>query len=565
MSGAGPCRAASALVVVCVTASIAAPARAQERERTCTLVLEPTTDSTESVSIEVEPDMYVTHVRGGLRWTCGAARMVADSAVRYEQDGRLEMIGSVDYRDSTRTLVADSVTYFERADRMEARGSVLLTRRATGSTLEGPRVEFLRISGDRARRTVATERPLLTLRRDTAASDTSPPVRVRGDRIVLRGDEEARVRGDVRIRRPDMQARSDSALFRMEEEVGELYGSPEVTGEAWRLRGETIRTGFEGGELRSVLAEEEAHATGEDFELFAPRIRARTEGREIERLWAYGEQRPVAYSPPYRLAADSLEFDFERGQIEELRALSDANAVEVGDEIPDEPRGGIALSPGDRSWVTADSITLRFAGPSAGADSAAAPGEGPAGVAVSDRAGTPTRVGADAGDPGILAPVDSLVDVTGPAPAAEETAAARPDSAPTGAEAASAGRTGSADGRQLRTLRAVGRARAYYLLDPDEAGDPPGIHYQLGREIVIHFEDGEAVRLEGKDAVGVHADPTGEGAPAGAPPDTSPPAPGDTVPPPPADTAGRDTAPAPPDTTPEPRADAARGERGRER
>ncbi len=512
------------------------------QERSCRLILEPTTDSTESVSVEVEQDTYVTHVRGGLRWTCGSARMVADSAVRYEGDGRLEMIGSVDYADSARTLLAERVTYYEREDRIVARDDVRLTRRATGSRLEGPRVEFLRVSGDEVRRTVATGRPRMWLRRDTASADTAPPVRIDGDRIVLLGEEEARVEGNVVIRRRDVEARSDSAVFRPEDETGVLRGSPEVTGETWRLTGRTIRMRFEDDELREVVTEEDGHAVGDDFELFAPRIRARTAGGAVERIWAYGEERPVAFSPPYRLTADSLDVAFVAGDIDRVRAVRDADAVEVGDDRPEDPRASIPLTAGDRSWVAADTITLEFASAVPPSDSVAPGGEGLVpdaggagrGNGPGDRGPPPPGEGDRPED--ALAPVDSLVDVTG-APGGE--AGGAPGAAPRDTSA-DAGGGGTGD-REIETVRAAGHARAYHLLEPDRSGGRPAKHYQRGRTIVIRFEGGEATRLEGTDAVGVHLDPTGDGQDAGA--GTPGPA-GDSLP---GDGAPTDTAP--PETT----------------
>lgn len=538
---APPVRAAAAAVAAAaaLAAADAGGVDAQEPrggdERSCRLILQPTTDSTESVSVEVEPETYVTHVRGGLRWTCGTSTMVADSAVRYEGDGLLEMIGSVDYADSVRTLRAGRITYHEREDRIVAEEDVRLTRRATGSRLEGPRVEFLRVSGEEVRRTVATGRPRMWLRRDTAAADTAPPVRIDGDRIVLVGEEEARVRGDVVIRRRDVEARSDSAVFRPEEETGVLRGGPEVTGESWRLTGRTIRMRFEDDELREVVTEEDGRAVGDDFELFAPRIRARMADGSVDRIWASGEQRPVAFSPPYRLTADSLEFTFLGGEIDRVRAVRDADAVEVGEERPEDPRASIPLTAGDRSWVAADTIVLAFASPVPRADSVTSPGadsllpgaddpgaeDGPGGRAAPS---VPAGEGGRAG--GGLAPADSLVDVTGPPP---------PASPDTAGDARPAGGAGPGD-REIETVRAAGDARAYHLLEPDRPGGRPAKHYQRGSTIVIHFEDGEAVRLEGTQAVGVHLDPTDEGpaarpgpgrdsvpggGPGAAPPDTA--------------------------------------------
>lgn len=522
----GASATAAALLALLSTVLCSVPLAAQEdgRPRNCRLVLASTTDSTRSVTVEVAEGRYVTHVGGGLRWTCGGSRMVADSAVRHEAERRLKMIGHVDYRDSVRTLLADTVTYYEAADRIVAEGDVRLTRRASGSTLRGPRIEFFRATGEGPQRTVATGRPHMTIRPDTAARDTSPPVEVDADSVVLVG-EEARTWRDVVITRPDTRATADSAFFHREEGLGELYGSPEVVGETYRLTGRTIQTGFEGGELRTVEAIEEARAVGDDFRLFAPRIRARLRDDELQRLWAVGEGGSVAFAPPYRLSADSLQFAFAGGEIDTLAAVGGARAVEVGDSLPEDPLAEIPLSAGERSWMAADTLRFDFgpreAGPEAAGGRATAvrpdslpaaptapPGRDARGAARDRRAATDSVEGADGGP--------------GPAAAADRD-------------------------RQIERLTGLGDARAYYILEPDAENERPGLHYQRGRRIVIHFEDGEARRLEGRTAIGVHLDPT-EG--RGVQPDTAPEVPPREVPrAPPTDSLPAEVDTMPPDTT----------------
>ncbi len=445
-------RAASAAALSVLLAVVAGPAAAQQPggQRACTLVLTPASDSTRSVSVEVAADQYVTYVGGGLNWSCGDARSYADSAVKYDRERRLEMIGSVDYEDALRTLTADTVTYFQNQDRILARGRVELLRKSSGATLSGPRVEFYRASGGPVRRTVATGRPRLRVYPDTtpAARDTSEPVLVDADRIELLAGDEARARGEVEITRPDLDATADSAHFVMDEGTGILYGSPRVVGEGVTLTGQTIRTAFSQGELEEVFAEREATATGEDFRLFSDRIRGRLENRQIERMWAFGEGHSVALAPPNRLAADSLAFAFAGGRIDTLYALGDAQAVEIGPGGASEERRPAPLGAGERSWVAGDTLTLSFA-----ADTGA----------VEDTAGS------------------------GPVAAAD-------DSVPGAGES------------ELRSLRARGSARAYRVLASEDGGRPAR-HYQIGSEIVVSFRDGAARRVEGDRAIGVHLDP----------------------------------------------------------
>lgn len=482
------------------------PVGAQEGEggnRSCTLRLQPT-DSTEARRIETGPETYITHVWGGLVWTCGDARMEADSAVKYDLDARLEMIGSVDYRDSIRTLTSREMEYFQREDRIVARGDVFLTRLASESTLEAPRVEFFRAMGPGPQRTLATGRAHMVFHTDTVPPRDGPPVVVDADEAEFLGEREVRAWGDVQITRPDLEATADSAVFRREEGTGELFGSPEARSEGFTLAGERLRTLFDEGEIDRVEAVGDARASGEGFELFAPRIVARVAEEEVEEMWAFGEGRVAALSETYRLGGDSIRFVFVDGAIDSLRSVGEATALQVGDDPPDDPRAEPVLDvEGSRSWVTGDTVTLSFE---------PADGDGAPPTALPDSA------------------------------AASDTTS---DSAGTTASGAAADTSSRA---RLRSMRAIGNARAYYVVASESAGTD-GLtggarDYMLGSEIVVHFRNGEVDRVEGRQAIGIHLDPAEGGGTGGA---TG------------ADTAGTDTPPAdttaapdtvvPPDTT----------------
>lgn len=492
----------------------ASPLGAQEGgagSRGCTLRLQPT-ESTEARRIETGPETYITHVWGGLVWTCGDARMEADSAVKYDLDARLEMIGSVDYRDSIRTLTSRELEYFQQEDRIVARGDVFLTRLASESTLEAPRVEFFRAMGPGPQRTLASGRAHMVFHTDTVPPRDGPPVVVDADEAEFLGEREVRAWGDVQITRPDLEATADSAVFLREEGTGELFGSPEARSEGFTLAGDRLRTLFDEGEIDRVEAVGDARATGEGFELFAPRIVARIAEEEVEEMWAFGEGRVAALSETYRLGGDSIRFAFVDGAIDSLQSVGGATALQVGDDPPDDPRAEPVLDvEGSRSWVTGDTVTLSFEP----ADDEGPPPAGPPDSAATDGDTTSDSAG-----------------TTAPDAAADTSTRAR-----------------------LRSMRAIGSARAYYVVSSDSAGTS-GLaggarDYMLGSEIVVHFRDGEVDRVEGTQAIGIHLDPVegaGTGSATGADTtgaDTT--AASDTVVPP--DTAAVPDTVAPPDTT----------------
>lgn len=457
-------------ILLLVSSPEAAPAQ-DAQDRGCVLVLQPT-ESTRSQSRRVGPELYVTHIGGGMRWTCGESRMVADSAVHYDREERLVMIGDVDYRDSIRTLTSERLTYFEREDRLLAEREVVLTRLASGSVLRGPRVQFFRSMEGEVRRTVATGRPHLTL----PPENEGDPAEVRADSLVMLGDEVAWGWGDVRIERPDMTATADSAFFRMTEGLGELYGSPVVTGEEYRLSGDTIRTRFADGELRETEALGDARAEGEDYELFSERIRAHLVDETIERLRAVGAGPSVALSVPYRLSGDSLDFAFTEGDLDSLVAVGGASAVEIEDR-PEDPLAEIPLAvSGERSWVTGDTLTFLMGTAPADPSAARGPRE--------------DQRGEDRGEEPV---------------AAEEREG-----------------TEEASERRLERIRAVGDARAYYLLGGGDGEGEDGAateaqgrrerNYLIGREIEILFESGTVSRVIGQNAIGIYLGTLEEGA-----------------------------------------------------
>lgn len=472
-----PRRGLAFLAAVGMTLPAATAGQEAAERPSCPLVFE-SLGETRSVSREVAPGFYVTHVGGRMRWTCAQSRMEADSAVKYDRAARLEMIGDVDYVDSVRTLTSRRLTYHERENRIVAERDVELTRRASGAVLRAPRVEFFRAGSGRVERTVATGRPHLVLPPEEGEGDS---FEVDGDSAVFLGEEEARVYGDVVVQRRDLHATADSATFLIGEGKGFLFGEPEVTGEEIRLRGERIRTLLDEGELREVEAVEAARASGEEFRMFASRILARLREGEPERIHAHGEGRSVSVSEEYRLAGDSLDFAFVGGALERVIAVGSASAVEM-EEIPEDPTVEVPLTvAGGRNWVSGD--TIHF---------------------ILERSGSES-----------------------------DSAAARARATPDTADAPGAAEDGRRDrSRRLDRIRAVGSARAFYLVESDTAGaEEDSRDYVIGEEIEIVFREGEVDRVIGRQAIGIHLDPAGPGGrepappPAGAGQDTTPPAP----------------------------------------
>ncbi len=480
-------------------------AGAQPATQGCTLVMQPT-GQTESVSLRVseETDAYITHVWGGMRWTCGTATMTADSAVRYDVDRRVEMFGSVRYRDSIRTMDSDRLDFYEIDDRMIAREDVLLTRLASGSTLRGPHVTFLRAVSGIAERTTATGRPHMILLPEPGRE--GKPVDVDADRVDMFGERIAWAWGGVVIERSDVYAEADSAFFDMDAGTGVLYGSAYARQQDLELEGDTIRLRFTDDELEEVRALGSGRAIGEEFEILSEEIRAQLVASELDQVWAFGPGRSLATSASYVLGADSLRIGATAGRLDSIVAVGQGSAVEV--ETPDLSLGEPAQTTEGGNWVVGDTLIILFAKETA---------EPP----------DPEESGA-------------------PIPAGVETPPASPDD--------------SAGTQTIERLLAIGDARSLYLVEGESGPSGPlSRNYLIGEQIDVEFREGKARRVSAVRAIGVYlepaapgpatVDPEFEGDPGAVPaiqpdslppiqpdsvspaePDSSPPAPTDSIP-----------------------------------
>jgi len=449
------------------------------------------TGQTESVSLRVsgDSDAYVTHVWGGMRWTCGTATMTADSAVRYDVDRRVEMFGSVRYRDTIRTMDSDRLDFFEDDDRMIARQDVVLTRLASGSTLRGPHVTFLRAVSGIAERTTATGRPHMILLPEPG--EEGKPVDVDADRVDMFGERIAWAWGGVVIERSDVYAEADSAFFDMDAGAGVLYGNAFARQQDLELEGDSIRLRFTDDELEEVRALGSGRAIGEEFEILSEEIRAQLVASELDQVWAFGPGRSLATSASYVLGADSLRIAATAGRLDSIVAVGQGSAVEV--ETPDLSLGEPARTTDGGNWVMGDTLIILFA-----KGTAEAPGL--------EEPGAPALGGVEA------------------PPASPEDSAGK---------------------QSIERLLAIGGARSLYQVEGESGPSGPlSRNYLIGEQIDVEFREGKARRVSAVRAIGVYlepgapsagvVDPEFEDDPAAVPteqPDSVPPAEADSLPP----------------------------------
>lgn len=436
-------RAGRAVLLATLVAAVG-PRGAAAQER-CPLRI--TAPSASSVGTAGGEGAYTTYLGGGtVTLRCGGAVMTGDSAVHFESEQRAEMVGGVDYRDTTRTLTADRLTYYEPNGQVVAQGDVELVRLATRATLRGPRVSFFRAgAGGGVGRTLATGRPHMVMPPERG---TGPPIEVDADEAEFLGDTVALARGDVTIRRPDFEATADSARFA--DETGRLFGRPVVTARGMRLEGDSIHAGLASAGVDRLHAFGDARGEGEAVELEAEEILILTSSAadEVERIEAYGD-RALAAAEAFLIAGDSLDIRFAAGQLDSVTATGAARSFQlddaeeggqdVGDALLAEPEAGLS---DETSWIEGDTLRAWFEAP---------PGAG-----------------------------------------------AGPD-----------GAAGGENSARIRRLLARGAARSYFAAVRDTArSHRASRNYIVGERIDIRFVDGEPAEVTADQAIGVFLEPS---------------------------------------------------------
>lgn len=303
---------------------------------------------------------------GGVRLLCRGTsiRMSADSVASYNGGQRVDFVGRVRYRDSTLTLDADRGTYFKDGERWEARGNVRTANLRTGSTLEGPSVDyFRRVQGLRdTTEMVAVSRP--TIRYVAADSGTSAadsadrePYVIVGDRVRLKGDDRIWASGKVTVMRSDMDARADSMSLDTRSGWQEgvlLRERPVFRGmdrDTFDLVGDRIDFGLDNRALRVVTSAGKAEARSEDRTLTAERIQLHVRERKVRRTYAWGGKEPqaTATGDAYAARGDSLVFESPEEHLERLTAIGNAWVAAKADSAS-----------GDRDWVAGDTVIARM-------------------------------------------------------------------------------------------------------------------------------------------------------------------------------------------------------------
>ena len=486
--------------------SIPAPEEAREgiapAMGECTLRWRPLEADTRSFTNRDVAGEHVTHLSGRYLWTCGSAAMEADSAIKRDGPRQVELIGRVVYEDTIRTLKSDRLLYFQLSDFIIVEDNVELVRLVDGSTLTGPRVEFLRAVSGVDAFTTAPGRPTVTFYPEHGES--GEPFEVEADVAVFAGEDEARFAGDAVISRSDFNARADTASLTREDGLGVMWGEPWIEAEGIRLEGDTIRFRSENEELEEVRAIGGGYAAGENYEVRAEAIDIELDNRDVKHVWAHGEGLGEADSGSHVLYGDSLHFVMYRSQIDTAYSVGDAVAIQ-------------------RDTTVARPDTL--AGPTE-SDSAAAPRDSAAaatGTEADAEAEAEVELGRAEAAESEESQESQETEETEETEDGESEASGGPELALDGSmnwaradtliaiferpDDAAADSVAVAEPAMSRLILAGGASALYRMVRDSMATSRPSRNYLVGVRIQVDFEDGEPLAVAGDHAIGVYLEP----------------------------------------------------------
>jgi hypothetical protein len=298
------------------------------------------------------------YMGGNVIARCPAQGLVlkADSLESYGDEGRVVLIGHVDYSEPRLKLRSDLLTYFQRDEHVVATQNVD-ARLPSGSTIRGPQLDFLR-AVPRVRpqqQATATGRPTISLVEKDPQGRAQPPVRITGNTVWLLGDSIVSSQGQVIVVRPQLTATGDSIYADGGSGLLRIMRGPKIIGTKGRpftLVGETIDLITRRRKLDRVLAKASAEAQSEDLNLKSDTIDMRVTDDLLQRAIVWGKSRARATSPSQTVTADSIDVLLPGQRVRELHALRGA----VAEGMPDTARFVFE----ERDRLTGDTILARF-------------------------------------------------------------------------------------------------------------------------------------------------------------------------------------------------------------
>lgn len=348
----------SGLAMICGAAASAGAQQVPAKQ--CLLQYESSSGNTRTNAMKLPSERYNVFQGGGVTYHCEGQdnTLIADSAEYYGDNALLYMIGNVHYSENRAKVDSDRMTYFQLEDRLKAEGNVNV-RTQSGTTIKGPVLDYYRATTTRPlARTVASQRPHMSIIQKPAATDKQPgePTEVDANTIVAEGDNLVYASGNVQIARPDLIAKSDSAFLDGTREFARLMLTPSVQsrkGRPFTLTGGVIDLYSKNKLLERVVATPTGHVLSQDLELIADSVDLRVKDNQLQEVMAWGSKsRAKALSPDREVTADSIDALMPAQRLREVRAVGNAYA----NSAPDTAH----IISEARDWMRGDSVIAEF-------------------------------------------------------------------------------------------------------------------------------------------------------------------------------------------------------------
>jgi hypothetical protein len=317
------------------------------------------TASPPRVSLVRQPSgQFNTFLGGGVVARCPAQNMtlIADSAENYGDQKLLHLIGHVHYTEPRLTLDSDLADYFQIDEHLVADGRVHAVL-PSGTTLDGPRVEYYRVAPNirTVTRMFAPGRPTITVIERDSTGKPAPPMTVIANAVTMEGDSLTYAGGRVVITRPDVIATGDSAAMDSQTEFARLMRGPVIKARGDRpftLSGTVIDLFGRSKAVDRVLARGAGKSVSRDATLTADTLDFAMATGRLQRVHAWGKGRAHAFNPSYDIVADSLDVRMPDQRLREIHALRDAFAQSV----PDTTK----IHTSEHDWLRGDTIFAYF-------------------------------------------------------------------------------------------------------------------------------------------------------------------------------------------------------------
>lgn len=240
------------------------------------------------------PHGIISHFWEGVRFTRGDATLVADSAVYYEAEDRVELYGHVSVVEKMRSMDADTVYYDHASGLADAYGNVVIRNYERHVRLDGGRAKVF--EDDES--LLLWRQPRLILDFDLPRVQTF----ILADTIKYFADDQTATAIDsVRITQGTLKATSDSATFFTDKEQFELHGDVKAQQRTNELSGDEMTVYSSDKVLQQIDLEGNGEA------IFRQLARADT----------------VAYNES-RLTANAIDFYFDNDELQLIHAAGNS-------------------------------------------------------------------------------------------------------------------------------------------------------------------------------------------------------------------------------------------------